>query len=130
MLKKVLSVGQCNPDHNSIRDFLESNFHCTVIRIDSTEEALVAMRTSNYDLVLVNRKLDIDYTDGTNLIKKMAEDGTFKNIPAMLISNFAEYQKEAMELGAVLGFGKLECGKPETKQNLSRFLDHKESQLA
>lgn len=130
MSKKVLSVGQCTPDHNSIRNFLESNFDCEVTRIDSTEEAINQLHSNRYDLVLVNRKLDIDYSDGNELIKRMAENEDLKAIPVMLISNFPEYQKKALGLGAVPGFGKMEFGKPETKKALSRFLDRTNRQPA
>ena len=36
-MKKVMSVGQCNPDHYALSGFLTKNFSCSVVRIDSTE---------------------------------------------------------------------------------------------
>jgi len=105
-----MSVGQCNPDHFSIKNFLEKNFNCQVVRIDSTREALEALQKEHFDLVLVNRKLDIDYTDGTILIQEMKANPAIKNIPVMLISNYPEYQQEAVKLGAILGFGKSQIG--------------------
>jgi len=109
-MKKIMSVGQCNPDHFSIKIFLEKNFNCQVVRIDSTREALEALQKEHFDLVLVNRKLDIDYTDGTILIQEMKANPAIKNIPVMLISNYPEYQQEAVKLGAILGFGKSQIG--------------------
>jgi two-component system chemotaxis response regulator CheY len=109
-VKKIMSVGQCNPDHFSIKNFLEKNFNCQVVRIDSTREALEALQKEHFDLVLVNRKLDIDYTDGTILIQEMKANPAIKNIPVMLISNYPEYQQEAVKLGAILGFGKSQIG--------------------
>jgi two-component system chemotaxis response regulator CheY len=109
-MKKIMSVGQCNPDHFSIKNFLEKNFNCQVVRIDSTREALEALQKEHFDLVLVNRKLDIDYTDGTILIQEMKANPAIKNIPVMLISNYPEYQQEAVKLGAILGFGKSQIG--------------------
>ncbi len=121
-MKKIMSVGQCNPDHFAIKNFLEKNFNCEIVRIDSTREALEALEKEHFDLVLVNRKLDIDYTDGTILIQEMKSNPAFSKIPVMLISNYPEYQQEAVKLGAVLGFGKAEIGKTETIQKLKAAL--------
>ena len=124
-MKKVLSVGQCNPDHNSIKNYFETNFDCKITRIDSTEDALSELRKNSYDLVLVNRKLDIDYTDGTVLVVEMQKDSSMKQIPIMLISNYPEYQKEAIVLGAVPGIGKLEYGTDFAFQKVSKYLPPK-----
>ncbi len=117
-----MSVGQCNPDHRAIQTFLESNFECEVIRIDSTQEALLELQNSKYDLVLVNRKLDIDYSDGTILIQEMKKNSKLNKIPVMLISNYPEYQEQAIQLGALYGFGKSELNKEETKQKVKNAL--------
>lgn len=122
-MKKVMSVGQCNPDHNSISAFLKGNFECEIVRIDSTDEAIEELLKNQYNLVLVNRKLDIDYTDGTILIKKMQEIESLKKIPIMLISNYPEYQEEAIKLGAVRGFGKSELTLPGSKEEASKYLN-------
>ncbi len=124
-MKKVLSVGQCNPDHFALQNYFESNFDCKLTRIDSTEEALSELQKNSYDLVLVNRKLDIDYTDGTILVEKMQKDSTLRQTPIMLISNYSEYQKEAIVLGAVPGIGKLEYGKESAFQKVSKYLPPK-----
>ena len=121
-MKKVLSVGQCNPDHSSIKTFLTRNFDCEIIRIDSTEEALNELGKNSYDLVLVNRKLDIDYTDGTILITKMKSIDNFKSIPVMLISNYPEFQEEAVALGAIYGFGKAELGKEIAIERVAKVI--------
>lgn len=117
-----MSVGQCNSDHLSIKTFLEKNFDCEVIRIDSTAEALEELKKSKYDLVLVNRKLDADYSDGTILIQAIKQDTKLRPIPIMLISNYPEYQEEAVKLGALYGFGKAELNKEETKQKVQQAL--------
>lgn len=124
-MKKVLSVGQCNPDHNAIKNYFESNFDCQIIRIDSTEEALLELRKKAYDLVLVNRKLDIDYTDGTILVQAMQNDDELRKTPIMLISNYPEFQKEAIALGAIPGIGKLEYGKDSAFEKVSKYLPPK-----
>ncbi len=123
-MKKILSVGQCNPDHSSIKTFLTRNFECDVIRIDSTEQAITELQNNSYDLVLINRKLDIDYTDGTILITKMKSIENFKSIPVMLISNYPEFQEEAVLLGAVYGFGKAELGKEIAVERVAKILQN------
>ncbi|MCX8000411.1 MAG: response regulator [Leptospiraceae bacterium] len=123
MKKRIMSVGQCNADHQLIKNFLEKNFECDIVRIDSKEEALLELQRNNYDLVLVNRKLDIDYSDGILLIQTIKETETLKNIPVMLVSNYKEYQDEAVRLGAVYGFGKAELSKEETKEKIAKALN-------
>jgi hypothetical protein len=72
---------------------------------------------------LVNRKLDIDYTDGTILIDKMKGSQSLKSIPVMLVSNYPEYQEEAVSKGAILGIGKLEYSKPESIEKFKDVLE-------
>ena len=126
-MKKIFSVGQCNPDHSSIKSFFERNFECSIKRIDSREEALQILKEEKPDLLIMNRKLDIDYTDGTELIMEMKKNPEFSCIPVMLVSNYPEYQKEAVKLGAVYGFGKAELDKRETLERVSQILNRKET---
>lgn len=121
-MKTIMSVGQCNPDHSMLANFLTKNFECNIIRIDSTDEALSALQNQNVDLVLVNRKLDVDYTDGTILIEKMQKDTKLRKISIMLISNYPESQEEAVRLGAVRGFGKLEYHSEDTIKRVAKTL--------
>jgi len=122
-MKKIMSVGQCNPDHFALSNFLKSNFHCEILRIDSTEEALERMNKEKFDLVLVNRKLDIDYTDGTILIEKMKSSSGMKNIPVMLVSNYPEYQEDAVKMGAFYGIGKMEYSNPSILERFQGILE-------
>lgn len=126
-MKTIFSVGQCNPDHSSIKSFFERNFECTVKRIDSREDALQILKSERPDLLVVNRKLDIDYTDGTELIKEMKKNPDFASVPVMLVSNYPDYQQEAVSLGAVYGFGKAELEKKETLERVSQILNRKET---
>ena len=86
------------------------------------EEALQKMRAGQFDLVLVNRKLDADYSDGLEVLRAIQADATLASVPTMLVTNYAEHQQAAMALGARQGFGKLEYGKPETLQKLQAVL--------
>lgn len=122
MPKRVLSVGQCMPDHTAISRMLKSRFGVEVVAADKADDALAALRGGPIDLVLVNRKLDCDYTDGLEIIGQIKSDAALKNVPCMLISNYAEYQETAVAAGAEYGFGKAELEKRETQARLKLIL--------
>ncbi len=108
MTKRILDVGNCAPDFASISRFLTTHFDCELDQAHSLEETLSLLRAGDYDLVLVNRKLDRDYSDGIEIIKSIQADSDLSSIPVMLITNYAEHQDAAEAVGAQRGFGKLE----------------------
>lgn len=123
MTKQVLDVGNCGPDFSSIHSFLTNRFDCEVKQCHGPDDTLNALRSGEVALVLVNRKLDRDYSDGIEIIKQIKSDPELKDVPVMLITNFAEHQDAAVEAGAERGFGKLEYDKPETVERLKPFLE-------
>ena len=122
MRKTVIDCGNCDPDHHAIRSFIESKFDAKVIRTQALADTLDALEKSPADLILVNRKLDVDYSDGIEVIKEIKRRQELANIPAMLITNYEEYQQAALADGAVTGFGKKTMRDPSTVQTLSQFL--------
>lgn len=112
-MKRILDVGNCSPDRAAISRFFTQNFECEVAHADQAADALDALKTGSFDLVVVNRKLDIDYSDGLEVIKQIKADPQTAGVPVMLITNYDEHQTAAEQLGAVRGFGKLEYDKPE-----------------
>jgi two-component system chemotaxis response regulator CheY len=122
MAKRVLSVGQCSVDHAAICRLIEGRWPATVVPAASPEEALAALRAGPFDLVLVNRKLDADYSDGVEVIRRIKEDPAVAGVPVMLLTNYAEHQATAVAAGAEPGFGKLEYDEPATRDKLARFL--------
>lgn len=122
MQKRVLDVGQCGPDHATIRGYLTRNFDCDVVQVDDAAGALAQLQASRFDLVLVNRKLDIDYSDGIEVIRQLKADPNGSAVPVMLVTNYPEHQEAAIAAGAVPGFGKLEYGKPETRERIAAHL--------
>lgn len=122
MKKRVLDVGNCVPDHAAIKRFLTTNFDCEVVQAHGTKDALETLRTGGVDLVLVNRKLDADYSDGLEVIRQIKAAADLAHVPAMLVTNYAEHHDAAMEIGALRGFGKLELAKPETVDKLRPIL--------
>lgn len=80
------------------------------------------LRSRSIDLVLVNRKLDEDYSDGIEIIKAIKADSALATIPVMLITNYEEHQEQAISIGALRGFGKLSMKAPETLQRIESAL--------
>jgi CheY-like chemotaxis protein len=122
MKKKLLDVGNCVPDHSAIRGLVTGNFDADVLQAHGPEDALDMLRKEPVDLVLINRKLDRDYTDGIEILKRIKADSTLAKTPVMLITNYAEHQQAAVAEGAEYGFGKLELQEPATIEKLARFL--------
>ena len=122
MPRRVLSIGQCVPDQSAIARMLTGRFGVEVLSADKAEDGLAALRGGSIDLVLVNRKLDCDYTDGLEIIRQIKADAALSNIPCMLVSNYAEHQQTAVAAGAEHGFGKAELGSPQTHERLKSFL--------
>src|SRR3989304_1073910 len=110
MKKRVLDVGQCSPDHAAIRSYLTRNFDCDLVQADAADDALAQLKAGRFDLILVNRKLDIDYSDGIDVIRALKADPVAASVPVMLVTNYPEHQDAAIAAGAIRGFGKLEFG--------------------
>lgn len=121
-MQHVLDVGNCDPDFLAIQRFLTSNFQCTVDQADRWEDARRKLVEKEYALVLVNRKLDCDYSDGIEVIKALKADPEFGSVPVMLVTNYEEHQAEAVAAGAEMGFGKKELTFPLTVERVGKFL--------
>ena len=93
-----------------------------VVQAHGPEDALSALRRGNFDLVLVNRKLDRDGSDGLAIIQQIKADEQLAATPCMLITNFPEHQAAAVAAGAEPGFGKSSVSAPETIERLGKYL--------
>ena len=93
-----------------------------ITQVATSDEALDALRDGQFDLVLINRKLDIDYTDGIEVLKAIKADVALASVPVMLVTNFAEHQQLAVDTGGELGFGKAELNDPATLDRLDPIL--------
>jgi CheY-like chemotaxis protein len=118
----VLDIGNCGPDHASLTRMFRQRYGADMLRADQATDALEILRHQPVDLIVVNRKLDVDYSDGIDVIKQIQADAALKAIPVMLITNYAEHQEAAVAIGAQYGFGKLQLEEPSTHQRLSRIL--------
>ncbi len=122
--KTVLSVGQCGPDQASISGFLNTHFNVETLTSDLLPDTLDVLRSRKVDLVLINRKLDTDYTDGINILKSIKADAELSHIPVMIISNFDDAQQMAVAAGGSRGFGKSELSDPETQNRVAAALSN------
>lgn len=102
---------------------LSDQFGALVVQAHGAEDAMQHLREQDFDLILINRKLDQDYSDGIDVLKLLKANAQFEQIPVMLVTNYQEHQQAAVEAGAVLGFGKLELQAAETHQRLASILN-------
>jgi CheY-like chemotaxis protein len=119
---KVLSIGQCRPDSAAIQHYLQSTFGSEVITADTADAALRLLQDQRFDLVLINRILDADYSSGMDILKSIRLNEAWDTLPVMLVSNYPEWQQAAIAAGALPGFGKAELNRAETREKLSAVL--------
>ncbi len=122
MAKSVLTVGNCSFDHGNLDALIGDRFDAGTTPAALADEAVELLRRGRFDLVLINRKLTADSSDGVELIERIKSDADLAATPIMLLSNFADAQQAAVAAGAEPGFGKLELDRPETVEKLARFL--------
>ena len=122
MPKRVLDVGQCAPDHATLCAFLNTHFDCQIAQCHGLEDTLAELARQPYDLVLINRKLDRDYSDGIEILKAIKSSAELSPVPVMLVTNYEEHQQASIAAGGERGFGKLEYDDPATVTRLAGVL--------
>jgi CheY-like chemotaxis protein len=123
MKKRVLDIGNCSPDHEAIRRLIEEQFEAEVAQAHGWNDAAGQLGRQSFDLVLVNRLLDRDGREGLEIIRLIKSDERLRAIPVMLVTNYEEHQQQAVEAGALPGFGKRSIREPETVEKLRTLLD-------
>jgi DNA-binding response OmpR family regulator len=71
MMRTVLAVGNCAYDHADIERAISGRFDAKVIRAPDLEKVLETLRSAPVDLVLVNRRLHADSSDGLEVIRRI-----------------------------------------------------------
>ncbi len=122
---QLLDVGNCDPDHAAISRMLNEHFHVTIDRVMYVDQAMDRMRRRRYDLVLFNRLIFEDGSEGIELLKRAGQDASLRDVPIMMVSNFPEAQEAARRLGGRPGFGKAAIDQPGTIEMLSAYLPRK-----
>ena len=122
MKKRILDVGQCDMDHGNISRMLAEHFDVAIDRAHLANDAVRLIQENTYDLILVNRVLDRDHSEGIDILHELKADDSRTAPPVMLVSNYAESQQQAVNAGAIMGFGKSELATPETIAKLKTVL--------
>ncbi len=122
MTKNVLAIGNCSYDHGNLSAAIRKHFDAEIRAASDADEALEALAAGSFDLVLVNRVLENDRTSGIDLVRRIKNDPQLGEVPVMLVSNFADAQAQAVEAGALPGFGKKALDSPETTAKLQAHL--------
>lgn len=122
MTKRVLAVGNCSYDHRNLEEAIREHFDVEVRAASHADEAMKLLSGGDrFDLVLVNRVLEVDRSSGVDLIRQL-KSAPHLDIPAvMLVSNFPEAQQEAIAAGAQPGFGKKSL---RTDETIARLRPH------
>jgi two-component system chemotaxis response regulator CheY len=123
---RVVDIGQCDPDHASIRRLAES-LGLSVVRAYTAADARKLVAEPGVVLALVNRIFDADGASGMDCIEELValtQSASFPNprMKVMLVSNYPEYQSQAVALGALPGFGKAALREPDTAELIRKAL--------
>ncbi len=116
---RILSVGQCGFDHGGLSRYADQKLGADVVAADTADAALVRLRNgADFALVLVNRVGDRDGQPGIELVRALKADEALSPLPVMLVSNFEWAQHEAIDAGALPGFGKADLSRPELAERI------------
>jgi hypothetical protein len=83
------------------------------------------MASNKYDLVLFNRLIFQDGSEGIELLRSVKGHPDISATPVMMISNFPDAQAASVAAGGEPGFGKASVSSAGTRELLSRYLPHK-----
>lgn len=120
-IKQVILVGHCGADSGTLSVVIgRASPNMAVLRVNDASSLDRAVTADT--LLLVNRVLDGSFSDagGIELIRRVrARAGA---PAAILISNYADAQRDAEQAGALPGFGKSQAWDESTVQMLRRVL--------
>jgi DNA-binding NarL/FixJ family response regulator len=108
MPHSVILVGHCGIDGPRLQREISSKLPGTdVVRVNSTAD-LQSQLEANADLFLVNREPVGFDNDGLAIIRQVRQE--HPDAKVMLVSDYPEFQEQAVQAGALKGFGKSEIG--------------------
>src|SRR3954466_5666392 len=111
-MPSILNIGQCNIDGPRMESLFKHKLHARVLSADNLHDAQAILSDEPVDIVLVNRELAFDSASGIDVIDALRRAGC--RAPIMLVSDHEDAQEEAMQAGAVRGFGKSQLEDPAT----------------
>lgn len=124
-MQNILIVGQCNYDFQQISSTISQTYDVEIHRADLLDDAIQSALEQSYALILINRIIDRDQSEGMAIVHELKSDPRTDRIPVMIISNYQDAQDVAVAAGASPGFGKGALDTPRTFELLSEFLASK-----
>lgn len=124
MSTRIVLVGHCGVDGPRLKEAIESGASpCEVLRINTLEE-LESVCREGADLLLVNREPVGFDEQGMDLVRDLCK--RYPGQKVMLVSDYEDAQQEAVQAGALPGFGKAELGSPRLVETVKEALSGKE----
>ncbi|MDB2318242.1 hypothetical protein OAK85_02615 [Mariniblastus sp.] len=121
-MQKLLIVGQCDFDFQRISFVLSKIYNIEIHRADLFDDAIQSALDQPYDLILINRLMDLDRSEGMAILHELKSNPQTESTPTMIISDYQEAQDAAVAAGANPGFGKATLDTPKTFELLSNHL--------
>jgi CheY-like chemotaxis protein len=121
-MKTVIAVGHCALDCGALCGFIEKAFAAKVVAAADWRELVAKAAPEQIALLLVNRVLDETEESGLELLAQLKREPAWSSVPVMLVSNYADAQAAAEQLGALPGFGKSDLRRSETLAKLATVL--------
>ena len=106
LMQKILIVGQCDFDYQRISFVISKMYAAEIHRADLFDDAIQQALEQPYALILINRLLDLDRSEGMEILHELKSNPRTDDIPVMIISNYQDAQDVAVAAGASPGFGK------------------------
>lgn len=122
MASKVVLVGHCGPDSSFLKLAVNRALPGSTVVSADDAASLDKQIEQGAELLLLNRVLDygFDVDEGTQLIRALRPK--HPKLKFMLVSNYDDAQKAAMQAGALPGFGKRDIGSPKVTEMLKGAL--------
>ncbi|MGC4005535.1 MAG: hypothetical protein QM811_21415 [Pirellulales bacterium] len=97
-MSRVVAVGNCGYDQGTLNGWLSRDFATSCVAAHDWEDLQAELRRGDVALVLVNRILDRDGSEGLDILTRLKAEPRFADVPAMLLSNYADAQATAVAL--------------------------------
>jgi two-component system chemotaxis response regulator CheY len=123
MPKTVLLVGHCGPDSSYLKMTIKKAVSdVSIVSADDSREFAHQLEKNHADLVLFNRELGYGFEPDTGVEAIRLLHQSNPTLKMILVSNYADAQKDAEAAGALPGFGKRELGTPRVLEVLREAL--------
>src|SRR4051794_6252722 len=121
-MTKIALVGHCGVDGPRIEAQLNSIVESADVTMANDPDALARVVDGGVDLLLFNRELGFGFDDeeGVDVMAEVHRE--HPEIKLMLISDYADAQKAAQQVGALPGFGKADLGTSKVEKAIKNAL--------